>query len=116
VLIRVALVIVGAYLCLVGALVHRQAAYAHGVTWPWGLVLVLGATIAVVRAAMGVTRLGGAWLGLGWAAALTGLQLWYQYSPGHSYLVTTDWLGWAFIAGCLGVIVVGAVRTPSLEQ
>ena len=113
---RIALVAVGAYLCLVGALVHRQTAYVHGVDWPWGLVLVLLGTVAVVRAAMQFLRMGGAWLGLGWAAALMALQLWYQFSPGHSYLVTTDWLGWAFIAGCLGVIVVGAVRTPSLDQ
>jgi hypothetical protein len=116
VLRRAALVIVGVYLCLVGALVHRQAAYIHGVTWPWGLVLVLAATVAVVRAAMGFSRLGAAWLGLGWAFALTGLQLWYKFWPGHSYLVTTDWLGWGFTAGCLGAIVVGAVRTPTLDQ
>lgn len=109
---RVVLVVVGAYLCLVGAVVHRQTAYVHGVGWPWGLVLVLGSTYAVVRAAMGFTRLGAAWLGLGWAAVLTALQL----SPGNSYLVATDWLGWVFTAGCLGVIVVGAARTPTLDQ
>ena len=109
---RVALVIVGAYLCVVGALVHRQEAYVHGVAWPWGLVLVLAATLAVVRAAMRFSRMGAAWLGLGWALALTGLQ----FSPGNSYLVASDWLGWAFTAGCLGVIVFGAVRTPRVEQ
>jgi hypothetical protein len=112
VLRRAALVIVGVYLCLVGALVHRQAAYVHGVTWPWGLVLVLVATVAVVRAAMGFSRLGAAWLGLGWALALTALQ----FSPGNSYFVASDWFGWAFTAGSLGVIVVGAVRTPTLDQ
>ena len=109
---RVALVIVGAYLCLVGALVHRHTAYVHGVGWPWGLALVLGATIAVVRAAMRFHRMGAAWLGLGWAVALTALQ----FSPGNSYLVASDWLGWVFTAGCLGVIVVGAVRTPRIDQ
>ena len=86
---RAALVIVGAYLCLVGALVHRQTGYLHGVDWPWGLVLVLGGTVAVVRASMAV-RLGAAWLGLGWAVALTGLQ----FSPGRSYFVASDWPGW----------------------
>lgn len=109
---RAALVVVGAYLCLVGAVVHRQTAYVHGVSWPWGLVLVLGSTYAVVLAAMRVRRLGAAWLGLGWAAALTALQ----FSPGNSYLVASDGLGWLFTAGCVGVIVVGSVRTHTLEQ
>ncbi|MCW2750177.1 MAG: hypothetical protein JWR83_1287 [Aeromicrobium sp.] len=112
---RVALVIVGAYLCLVGALVHRQTAYAHGVSWPWGLALVLGGTVAVVRAAMSLHRMGAAWLGLGWAVALLALTV-PQFSPGGSYLVASDWLGWVFTAGCLGVIVVAAVRTPRVDQ
>jgi hypothetical protein len=109
---RIVLVVVGAYLCVVGAIVHRQTAYAHGVGWPWGLVLVLAATVAVVRAAVGFSRLGAAWLGLGWALALTGLQ----FSPGGSYLVASDWHGWVFTAGCLGVIVVAALRTPRVAR
>jgi len=105
---RAALVVVGAYLCLVAAIVHRHTAGVVGVRVPWGLILALAATLAVVIAASELMRVGGAWLGLGWAAVLTALQL----SPGGSYLVATDWLGLTFAGGSLALIVWGALRTP----
>lgn len=109
---RAALVVVGVYLCGVGALAHRHAVDANGVRWPWGLVLTILATYAVVVAAARFTRLGGAWLGMGWAVGMLGQQL----SPGGSYLIASDWLGWSFTAGCLGVIVLGVLRAPTLER
>ena len=59
-----------------------------------------------------VAPVGGAWFGLGWAIVL----LAQQFSPGGSYLLASDWLGWSFTIGCLGAIVVGVVRTPRLGQ
>lgn len=109
---RAALVIVGAYLCVVGSLVHRHTSEIGGIDVPWGLVLALIATAAVVIAASNVVRVGGAWLGLGWAAALTALQM----SPGGSYLVATDWVGITYAAGCLGAIVWGSLRTPRVGR
>jgi hypothetical protein len=109
---RALLVVLGAYLCLIGSVVHRHTSYAGGVDLPWGLVLAIGGTYAVVIAADLVAPVGGAWLGLGWAIALTA----QQFSPGGSYLIASDWLGWGFTAGCLGVIVAGVVRPPRLEQ
>ena len=107
-MLRAALVVVGAYVCLLGAVVHRQVWVAAGVTWPWGLVVVVGVTALVTIAAGEVTRVGGAWLALGWAGALLILQ----WSQGDSYLVASDWLGLVFTAASLGAIVLAvAVRT-----
>lgn len=109
---RAALVFVGAYLCVVAAIVHRHTVGVSGTQVPWGLVLALVATAAVVLAASELVRVGGAWLGLGWAAMLTALQL----SPGGSYLVATDWMGLTFAAGSLVLIVWGALRTPGAAE
>jgi hypothetical protein len=106
--LRTALLVVGAYDCLLGAVVHRQVWVAGGVTLPWGLVATVVVTALVTVAANDAVRVGGAWFALGWAAAL----LLLQWSPGGSYLVASDWLGLAFTAGSLGVIVLAvAVRT-----
>lgn len=109
---RAILVVTGAYLCFIGAFVHRHMTYVDGFGWPWGLVLVLSATCAVVLAADTIIRLGSAWLGLGWGAALLVLQL----SPGGSYLVASDWLGWTFTIGSLGLVVLGIWRTSRLVR
>jgi hypothetical protein len=109
---RAALVLVGAYLCAIAAIVHRHSSTIAGTEVPWGLVLALVATAAVVLAASELMRVGGAWLGLGWASMLTALQL----SPGGSYLVATDWIGLTFAAGSLALIVWGALRTPRFER
>jgi len=109
---RPALVVVGAYLCIVGAIVHRQTSYAAGFGWPWGLVLTLACTASVVHAARQVVSAGVGWLGLGWGAALMALQ----FSPGKSIIIASDWWGWSFAVGGVGVIVVGALRAPRVEQ
>jgi hypothetical protein len=109
---RAALVLVGAYLCVVAAIVHRHTVGVGGTRVPWGLILALVATAAVVLAASDMMRVGGAWLGLGWAGMLTALQL----SPGGSYLVATDWFGLTFAAASLALIVWGALRSPRFVQ
>jgi hypothetical protein len=95
-----------------GAMVHRHQWRVFGIDVPWGLLLSVVATYAVVLAADRISRVGGAWFGLGWGIVLLAQQL----SPGGSYLIASDWLGWSFTIGCLGAIVVGVVRTPRLEQ
>jgi hypothetical protein len=106
--VRVVLVVVGAYDCALGAVVHRQVWVAAGVTWPWGLVATVAVTALVTVAANDVVRVGGAYVALGWAGALLALQR----SPGGGYLVASDGLGMAFTAGSLGVIVLAvAART-----
>ena len=109
---RAALVVLGAYVGVVGAFVHRHTWRSLGVDWPWGLLLAIAGTYAVVLAADRVTRVGGAWFGLGWGIVL----LAQQFSPGGSYLIASDWRGWAFTIGCLGAIVVEVLRTPRVEQ
>ncbi|MCW2830789.1 MAG: hypothetical protein JWP31_1481 [Aeromicrobium sp.] len=109
---RAALVILGAYVCVLGSFVHRNVTIAGGVDWPWGLVVVVAVTYLVTVAADLVTRVGGAWFGLGWAIGLMVQQI----SPGGSYLVASDWLGWSFTAASLGAIVVAVVRPPRVGE
>lgn len=111
-MLRAALVVLGAYVCLLGAVLHRQVWRADDVSWPWGLVVVIAVTGLVTVAANGLARVGGAWLALGWAAALLALQ----WSPGGSYLVASDGLGMTFTAGCLGVIVLCVALRPRVRQ
>lgn len=107
-----ALVALGAYVGLVGAIAHRHTWWAGGVQWPWALALAIFVTYVVTAAAEGYTRVGGAWVGLGWAIVLMA----QQFSPGESYLVASDWLGWSFAIGCLGAIVLGIERPPRLGK
>ena len=44
VITRLGLVLLGAYVALIGAVVHRHQVELLGVDWPWGLALALGAT------------------------------------------------------------------------
>ncbi|MGA8987956.1 hypothetical protein [Aeromicrobium sp.] len=105
---RAILLVLGAYVGLIGAVVHRHTWWAAGVHWPWGTVLAVAATYFVVRAAAQLTPVGGAFVGLGWGVALMAQQL----APGESYLIASDWIGWSFTIGSAGAIVLG-VRCPS---
>ena len=105
---RAALVLLGAYVGVMGAFVHRHVWHFQGVDWPWGLLLAMAVAYVVVLAADRFIPVGGAWFGLGWASVM----LAQQFSPAGSYLIASDWLGWSFTIGSLGVIVVGVVRSP----
>lgn len=109
---RAALLVLGAYVGVIGAIVHRHTWHPSDLDLPWGLILAVTVTYAVVRGAEQVMRVGGAWFGLGWGIVLMAQQL----SPGESYLIAGDWLGWAFTIGCAGAIVLGVVRPPRLKQ
>lgn len=104
--------LVGGYVCLLGAFTHRHAWVGADITWPWGLVLTIAVTYVVAVAAELVVRTGSACIALGWATVLLALQL----SPGGSYLVASDWLGWIFTGVSLGAIVLAMVRPPRLVQ
>ena len=107
---RVALALLGAYVAVVGAAVHRHRAELGGVDWPWGLALALVASVAVAVAAGRFTRLGAAWFTLGWAAVLVVQSL----SPGGSYFVAADWLGYTYSLvglGLLGLVVIRDARS-----
>lgn len=111
-MLRAALAVLGAYVCLLGAVVHRQVGHLGEVTVPWGLIAAIAVPGVVTLAANDLMRIGGAWVALGWAAALLSLQ----WSPGGGYLVASDWLGLSFTVGCLGVIVAGVALRPRVEQ
>ena len=89
---RLALALLGVYVALVGAAVHRHSVELLGVEWPWGLVLALGVLGAVAAAAERIIRLGASWLAIGWSLVLLGQSL----SPNGSYLVAADWIGYAY--------------------
>jgi len=104
-LARAGLLVLGAYVALVGAAVHRHRSELFSVDWPWGLVLAVGAAVAVALATGRVLRLGAAWFTLGWAAVLVAQSL----QPGGSYFVASDALGHTYALlglGLLGLVVV----------
>lgn len=109
---RLGLVLLGAYVALIGAVVHRHRAELWGVDWPWGLVLALVATVAIAMAAGRLRRIGATWFSLGWALVVLGQSL----SPHGSYLVAADWLGWAFTMLGMGSLGVVIVRDSRLER
>lgn len=111
-MIRFGLVLLGVYVAVIGAVVHRHTVVVGDVEWPWGLVLALAATIAVGLAAGQVGRVGDAWFALGWTLVLTVQSL----APGGSYLVANDWLGWAYAVLGMGSLGVVIVRNSRLQQ
>lgn len=111
-LIRAGLVLLGAYVGLAGAFVHRHGVDLLGVAWPWGLVVALFATAAVATAVGPWCRVGEAWFALGWGLVLI-LQPW---SPDGSYLVADDWLGWTYSFGGVGALGLVVVRGSRVER
>ena len=111
---RLGLVLLGAYVALIGAVVHRHRAELLGVDWPWGLVLALGATAAVAVAAGHVrrVRIGETWFALGWALMILGQSM----APTGRYLVAGDWLGWVFSLLGMGSLGAVIVRNSRLER
>ncbi|AWB93044.1 hypothetical protein [Aeromicrobium chenweiae] len=105
---RAALVALGLYVCVVGAIVHRHVGVVGGVEWPWGAALAAAVTYVTAVAAGVLERRGAAWFALGWAVGLLSLQ----WSPGGSYLVAADWLGWGFTVSSLGVVVLAVLKPP----
>jgi hypothetical protein len=107
VITRLGLALLGAYVALIGAVVHRHQVELLGVDWPWGLALALVATTAVALAAGHVrrVRVGETWFALGWALTILGQSM----VPTGSYLVAGDWLGWVYSLlgmGALGAVIV----------
>jgi hypothetical protein len=107
---RVALALLGAYVGVIGAVVHRHTVHTAGLHWPWGSALAIGVTYVVAVAAGRWIPVGAAWFGLGWAVVLMVQQL----APGGSYLIAGDWLGWTYTLGCVGGIALGVARPPRL--
>jgi hypothetical protein len=108
---RCVAVLVGAYVCLIGAVVHRHVVVAGQFTIPWGLALVVFTTTACALAAERAARTGAACFALGWALVLLVLQL----LADQGYLVASDTLGYAFSALCLGGIVMAMIRRPRVK-
>lgn len=105
---RAALALLGAYVCVLGVVVHRHSTEVAGLTVPWGLLLGLAATFAVAVAATHWVPLGGAWIALGWTVTL----LLQEIAASGSVVVAGDGVGWGFMLGCLALLAVAVVRAP----
>jgi hypothetical protein len=109
---RVALLVVGAYVGFLGAFVHRHEWRAGGAVWPWGLVLSVAVTALVAVAAARLHRVGAAWFALGWGLALMVPML----GASGSYLVADDWLGWTYALAGAGAIGGVLFLLPRLSR
>jgi len=108
--IMLACVALGAAVCLAGLVVHRHSLRPLGVVLPWGLLLGLATSYAVIRAA-NVTPIavrGSAGCALGW---LVFMLLAYRSRPEGDFLVAGDWLGAGFVLGGMAVVVLAVVRS-----
>lgn len=111
-MIRVGLLLTGAYVGVLGSFVHRHEWRAGDVDWPWGLVLSVAVTAAVAVAASRLHRVGAAWFALGWGVVLMVPML----AVNGSYLVADDWLGWTYALTGTGAIVVVLFLVPRLAR
>ncbi len=113
-IIRLGLVLLGAYVALIGAVVHRHQVELLGVDWPWGLALAISATVAVAVGAGRVrrVRVGETWFALGWAVIVLGQSM----APTGSYLVADDWLGWSYSLLGMGSLGAVIVRNSRLQR
>lgn len=102
---RVIAVVLGLWVGAVGLVMHRQV-WIAGVTWPWGLVLVLLTTMVVLRGLATGPRLASVWFLLGWACVLLVAAL----LAGDDFLVASDALTWTWMFASAGLIVIDVVR------
>lgn len=102
---RGGLVLVGVLTAVAGTLVARAHAVVGSTALPWGLVLTLVTTFAVVRAGATLSGFAGAVaVAAGWFLTVAVFAL---VSPGGDQLIGSDWTGVGFMG--LGVVAVGAV-------
>lgn len=111
-LARGGVLLLGAWVGLLGAVVHRMVLGAGGLDLPLGLVLALVATLSGAVACDGLVRVGAAWFGFGWTLVL----LLQQVQPSGSYLVASDGLGWSFTIGGLALCAVAVAVAPRLSR
>ncbi len=102
----------GLWVGAVGLVMHRQVWVAAGVTWPWGLVLVLLTTMVVLRALATGPRLGSVWFLLGWTPVLLVQAL----LSGDNFLVASDPVTWTWVLGSAGLIVIDVIRASRVAS
>ncbi len=107
---RVIAVVLGLWVGAVGLVVHQQV-WVAGVTWPWGLVLVLLTTMVVLRGLATGPRLASAWFLLGWACVLLVPVL----LAGDDFLVGSGPVTWTWMFASAGLIVIDVVRASRVD-
>jgi hypothetical protein len=110
--VRGGVVLLGAWVGALGAVVHRATDDVAGVPVPWGLGLSLLTVLLAALACDRVVAVGAAWFGLGWTLVLM-LQ---QVRGSGSYLIAADTLGWGYTIGGLGVCGVVVALAPRLGR
>ncbi|KQY59946.1 hypothetical protein ASD11_10600 [Aeromicrobium sp. Root495] len=109
---RLAVVLVGLYVGVLGAVMHRARLDDGPLVLPWGLVLGLGAAALLAWTASLLVRAGAAWFALGWTAVL----LLQGLGGAGSYLVGSDGWGWAFMGLGLSLLVLVVVLAPGRHR
>jgi hypothetical protein len=99
--------VTGAVTGVCGLAVHRQVWRDLPVALPWGLLLALTTTFAVVRAAGLVAATPGvAGAALGWLGSILLLQ---PPRPEGDFLLAGDALGYVFLLGGMAVVAAAVV-------
>ncbi|MGH3502954.1 MAG: hypothetical protein ACRDQA_18980 [Nocardioidaceae bacterium] len=96
----------GFVVAILATLVSRLAWRTGAVTVPWGLVLAVAGSAAVVVLARGTSRPHGLVAAGGWVVGLVGVLL---GGPGGDYLVASDAFGQALLLAGTAAVVVAAV-------
>lgn len=109
-LLRAGLVLLGAILAFACVLAHRHALYVGSVPLPWGLLLSVGTTYAVVRAGAyldGGAAAGAVAVGAGWVLVVIVAS---RPRADGDYLLAGDWVGYALILGGMAAAAAAIVR------
>lgn len=109
---RLGVVLVGVYVGLLGAVVHRLRSDAGPVEVPWGLLLGLVTAVVLAWTAARLVRAGAGWFALGWTSVL----LLQGLGGDGSYLVGSDGWGWAYMGIGLSALVLVVVLGPGRHR
>lgn len=109
---RLGIVLLGVYVGLLGAVVHRLRLDAGPLVVPWGLVLGLVTAVLLAWTAARLVRAGAGWFALGWTSVL----LLQGLGAAGSYLVGSDGWGWAYMGIGLAALVLVVILAPGRHR
>lgn len=95
--------------CVDSRMVWRPGSPGHSTTVPWGLVLGVAASVAVVLLARAISRQHGFAATAGWVVGLLGVLV---GGRGGSYLIASDGLGYGFLVAAATATVLAVAWVP----
>lgn len=103
-LLAMGVALLGAMSAVFAALVSRHAWRPGEMTLPWGMLLALAGSVAMVFASRAQGRSFGFLAAAGWVVGLVGVLA----GPGGDVVVAGDLLGYAFLLGATAVVLLTA--------